>query len=140
MPIKDVSYGDPRVICSWTVRSGPGILWRMSQYLVGADGTVERPSPLGPGNAAQEIRQVPEGLVHAVDPESRLPLCGAAPTTVVLETPWEDLWKLSWVGGPEKCAACVSVSTPDHVKRQLLDALEGFEASTSGSKLSCGTR
>jgi hypothetical protein len=80
---------------------------RMTDYWAGAVGVTERPWPRGVNDTEIETRLVPRGVVHALDPQSGMALCGSGEQLVSLDAAWEELWRLSWVGGPERCSRCL---------------------------------
>ena len=100
----------------------------VNEYVVGATRVVERPWPSGPSDAEIETREVPEGLVHAVDPETGQALCGTHERLTRLNTPWQELWRLSYVDGPPRCGRCVRVSIPEDRRQQMIAQFERYLA------------
>jgi hypothetical protein len=106
----------------------------MTAYVVGATRVVERPWPSGPNDAEVETREVPEGMIHAVDPETGEALCGSRERLIILNTPWHEAWRLSYVDGPNHCGPCLArvsrlgaLGMDDDTRQQLIAQLERFE-------------
>jgi hypothetical protein len=100
----------------------------MTGYVVGATRVVERPWPSGATDTEVETRDVPEGMVHAVDPETGQAVCGSGERLIVLDTPWEETWRMTYVGGPERCGRCVVLSMGDETRQQVIGQVESYLA------------
>ena len=100
----------------------------VTEYVVGATEVVERPWPSGPSDAEIETRDVPQGVVHAVDPETGQALCGSHDRLTILKTPWKELWRLSYVDGPSRCGRCVRLSIPEDTRQQMTAQFERYLA------------
>lgn len=101
---------------------------KMVEYLVGATRVVERPWPTGVSDTETETREVPEGMIHAVDSETGQALCGYGEDLIVLDTSWEETWTLSHVGGPERCSRCLTRSMTEENRENVIRQIESYLA------------